>query len=30
MIRANKNKRLLNLANSYIENLRQQAQIIYK
>ena len=30
MIRANNNKRLLNLANSYIENLRQQAQIIYK
>ena len=27
---ANSNKRLLNLANSYIENLRQKAQIVYK
>jgi peptidyl-prolyl cis-trans isomerase SurA len=27
---ANNNKRLLNLANSYIENLRHKAQIVYK
>ncbi len=27
---SNSNKRLLNLANSYIENLRHKAQIVYK